>query len=172
MRAFSSGAFRAHLTLLVAAWATTARADSTVPQPGAGKPMASLQRTACYGTCPIYKVTVFSDGTLKYEGERFVKKIGAATAKLSPAEVEALARAFQQADFFALADKYEKYEMTDAPSAITSFDDGKKQKTVSHYHGDRSAPAALRTLEDRIDAIVHIERFIGTPDERRKIPRR
>jgi hypothetical protein len=172
MRALPSRAFRAQLTLLVAAWATTAAADSTVPQPAAGKLMASLQRTACYGTCPIYKVTVFSDGTLKYEGERFVKKTGAQSGTISPAELAELRKAFAQADYFALHDKYESYDVTDNPSAITFFDDGKRKKTIAHYHGDRSAPEALRTLEDRIDALVHIERFIGTPDERRKIPRR
>ena len=36
----------------------------------------SLQRTPCYGTCPIYKMEIFSDGSAFYHGERFVEKMG------------------------------------------------------------------------------------------------
>ena len=36
----------------------------------------SLERTPCYGTCPIYKMEIFSDGSAFYHGERFVDRIG------------------------------------------------------------------------------------------------
>ncbi|MEO8396969.1 MAG: DUF6438 domain-containing protein, partial [Chloroflexota bacterium] len=29
----------------------------------------TLERTACHGTCPIYTVSIFEDGTVNYEGE-------------------------------------------------------------------------------------------------------
>lgn len=31
-----------------------------------------LKRTMCYGTCPVYNVTVDKEGNVKYEGEMFV----------------------------------------------------------------------------------------------------
>lgn len=34
----------------------------------------TLQRTVCYGSCPEYKLTIFSDGRVLYEGIRNVKK--------------------------------------------------------------------------------------------------
>jgi len=29
----------------------------------------TLERTPCYGYCPVYKVTILSDGTVRYFGE-------------------------------------------------------------------------------------------------------
>jgi hypothetical protein len=142
--------------------ATTARADSSVPDKGGASPLlASLARTACYGRCPIYKVTVMRDGTVQWEGERFVKVTGKATAKLSAAAIAELVDAFKRADYFALKDKYDRYDVTDHPSAITSFDDGTRHKTVSNYHGDRSTPERLDALEAHIDEIVGTAKWIG-----------
>jgi hypothetical protein len=139
-----------------------ALADSSVPEKGAASPpIVSLERTACYGRCPIYKVTVLRDGTVLWEGGRFVKVTGKATAKLPAAAMTDLGKAFARADFFALQDKYESYDVTDHPSAITSFDDGKRKKTIRHYHGDRSAPKMLDELEERIDEIVGTGKWIG-----------
>ena len=141
---------------------SVALGDSSVPKEGgASTPMVSLERTACYGRCPIYKVTVLRDGTVLWEGERFVKTAGKATAKLSAAAVAELAKAFAKADFFALHDKYDSYDVTDHPSAIVMFDDGKRKKTVHHYHGDRSAPKALYELEEAIDYGIGTQRWIG-----------
>ena len=139
-----------------------ALADSSVPEKGAASPpIVSLARTACYGRCPIYKVTVLRDGTVLWEGERFVQVTGKVTAKLPAAAMTDLGKAFARADFFALQDKYDSYDVTDHPSAITTFDDGKRKKTIHHYHGDRSAPKALDELEDRIDALVGTTKWIG-----------
>ncbi|MCU1278658.1 MAG: hypothetical protein JWM53_2204 [bacterium] len=155
-------AMRNFVAACVVLAATLAHADSSVPEKGAVSPvLASLERTACYGRCPIYKVTVLRDGTVLWEGERFVKVTGKATAKVSAAAITDLAKAFARADFFALQDKYDSYDVTDHPSAITVFDDGKRKKTIHHYHGDHSAPKALVELEDRIDTLVGTSKWIG-----------
>jgi len=141
---------------------TLARADSSVPSAAGGSPvMVTLERTACYGRCPIYKVTVLRDGTVRWEGERFVKTTGKATAKLPATAMSELAKAFARAGFFALQDKYERYDVTDNPSAIVSFDDGARKKTIRHYYGDTSAPKGLYELEERIDQIAGTARWVG-----------
>jgi hypothetical protein len=146
----------------VLAAATFAFADSSVPQaPSGSSVMLSLERTACYGRCPIYTVTVLRDGTVKWEGKQFVKVTGKATAKLPATALTALAEAFKRADYFALADKYDSYDVTDHPSAITSYADGGKTKTIHHYHGDRSAPEKLSELESKVDELVGTNRWIG-----------
>ena len=33
----------------------------------------TLERTACHGTCPIYKLTIEGNGTVIYEGQDFVQ---------------------------------------------------------------------------------------------------
>jgi hypothetical protein len=139
-----------------------AHADSSVPETGGGgKVLASLERTACYGRCPIYTVTVLRDGTVQWEGKHFVKLTGKASARLPAAKLAELADAFQKAGYFALKDKYTRYDVTDHPSANLSYDDGTHKKAIAHYHGDRSAPAVLDELEERIDEIVGTSKWIG-----------
>lgn len=146
--------------------------DPSPPSGEAGAVLASLERTLCYGACPAYKVTVYADGSVEYVGERYVKLKGRHTGKIGAAEIAAIEAAFEEAKYFELRDAYEKMEVTDNPSVITSYRRGGLTKTVRHYHGDRSAPKSLNTLEDRFDEIVGTERWIGTLQERLEIFRR
>jgi hypothetical protein len=128
--------------------------------------IASLERTACYGTCPIYKVSIHADGRVEYHGERFVKRRGDATGQLTAAQLDALRNAFVRADYFKLAASYDHPQVTDAPGAITSYTDGGRTKSVPHNYGDETAPHALVELETKIDTLVGIEQWIGTDKER------
>ncbi len=156
---------------------TAADAAPPTPTPDAGVPekpalespvLASLERTACFGFCPVYTVTVHADGSVDYHGERFVVTQGDASGQLTAEQMTALRRAFADAGWDGFETDYTHRDVTDNPSAIIRFED----KTVSHYHGDHSAPEALTKLEDRFDQIVDVEQWIGTPDQRSKLPRR
>jgi Domain of unknown function (DUF6438) len=139
------------------------------PSPAPHVVMVTLERTACYGWCPVYTLTVYRDGAVEYQGTNFVKVKGKATDRLSPDQLAALDKLFTDNHYFALEDAYEHYEMTDQPGATTSYRAGDRSKTIRHYHGDSHAPPALRDVEDGIDRIVHTERWIGTRAERDKL---
>lgn len=140
--------------------------------PGRHEPLATLERTPCFGTCPVYKVSIFRDGTVEYVGERFVKVQGRATGHITAEQLTQLRALFQQSGYLQLGDSYERHDVTDQPSAHTSYSPAPGQtKSVRHYLGDRSAPRALIDVEDGIDRIVHIEQWIGTPEERQGLPR-
>ena len=128
--------------------------------------VATLERQACYGWCPIYKLAIYRDGEVEYHGEQFVKVRGDAKGHLSADQLAALERLFEDAHYFTLADSYEHEDVTDNPTTITSYHQGARSKEIKHYHGDRKAPEALSTLEDGIDHAVGIEQWIGTQDER------
>ncbi len=127
---------------------------------------ASLERTACYGYCPIYKLSIHADGRVDYHGEHFVKHKGDAAGRLSPAQLVKLRDAFERAGYFKLAESYDHPQITDAPGAITSFTDGGRAKSVPHNYGDETAPHALGELEAKIDKLVGVEQWIGTDKER------
>jgi Domain of unknown function (DUF6438) len=164
---------RAPLALLLVA-ACGSSAPPPAPLSNTGKelvprhePLATIERTPCYGRCPIYKVTIFRDGVVEYEGKRFVKTRGQATGHISPEQLTALDQLFQQHGYLALKDSYEEYDMTDMPSVYTSYSPAPGQtKSIKHYHGDQSAPEELVEVEAGIDRIIHIEQWIGTRDER------
>jgi hypothetical protein len=130
--------------------------------------MATLARTACFGLCPVYTVTVYRDGVVEYDGEDHVKVKGKATGKITPDEVAALDQLFATNHYFDLKPQYKDYEVTDNPSSSTSYARGDQHHAVEHYHGDSHAPEELRRVEDGIDAIVHVEQWIGTEQEREK----
>ena len=132
----------------------------------------TLERTACYGSCPIYKIVVKGDGTVTYDGERFVKLTGHHAGTLPPERLAELAAAFDKAGYFRFEDAYTAYNVTDHPSAVTSYKDAARSKRIDHYHGDRSAPRELTALEDEIDRVVGTDRWIGTEKEREALTAR
>ena len=115
----------------------------------------SLERTACFGHCPIYKVTLDSDGKVTYYGEMFVAVEGIQYSTLEQEDLQSLVREFERIDFFSLEDQYTDMGATDLPSAITTLIVDGKMKQVNHYHGDPNAPKKLAALEDKIDELIN-----------------
>jgi hypothetical protein len=52
----------------------------------------SLQRTACFGACPTYEVTLFESGVAVYRGREHVTVVGDERRAIDPAKVGALLR--------------------------------------------------------------------------------
>jgi hypothetical protein len=148
--------------------------SNSAPRPAASahEPVATLERTECYGWCPAYKITIYRDGVVDYVGTRFVKLVGEARGQLTTAQLAQLDQLFEQTGYLHFKDRYVKTTVTDMPSANTSYaPPGEPAKSVQHYDGDRSAPKELAQVEDGIDQIVRIEQWIGTTDERRGLGR-
>ena len=124
--------------------------------------IATLERTGCYGECPVYRLTVNSDGSVVYVGTRWVKVLGRQVYKVSEAQMTELQAAFEHANFSQLRD-YDKVESTDDDWAHLSYRRGGGYKRVRHYHGDNAAPPTLGALEDEFDRIVDSGRLVGVP---------
>ena len=150
--------------LLVAATCSDG-GDST---PNATDAVITLLRTECFGSCPAYKVTILGDGTVSYEGRRFVAVEGHQTAQIDPEDVRQLVAQFYEIDYFSLQDSYE-CPVTDLPTAVTAISIAGDSKSVSDYgpgYEDAScaAPQALVELEERIDEVAGSARWVeGTP---------
>jgi len=134
----------------------------------AAVPVITLERTACYGTCPAYTVTIFDDGTVVYEGKEFVKQKGKAKSRITKAALDELVREFDRINYFSLDDYYVDgpkncpESWTDQPSATTSLSWKGRTKKVEHYYGCRGLPILdqLSALERKIDEVVNSKRWI------------
>ena len=124
--------------------------------------VATMERTGCYGECPVYRLTVSNDGSVVYVGTRWVKTLGKKEYKLSSVQLTELQTAFDHANFMQLHD-YDRVENTDDDWALVSYHHGTTVKHVRHYHGDNSAPLTLSVLEDEFDRIVGSGRLVGMP---------
>jgi hypothetical protein len=109
----------------------------------------TMARTACFGVCPVYTVTMRGDGSVSYEGTAHVRVTGKHAWTIEPIAVLALARDIEKAGFFEMKDEYTA-PVTDLPTTTVTLAMGARSKTIKDYY---SAPAALKEIEAQIDKV-------------------
>lgn len=88
-----------------------------------------MERTACFGTCPIYSFTFSHKGHMDYNGLQFVVLLGEARAEVDPADVAAIRNMLQKIDWTQLPDSYPCNE-TDLPSVVLTLQSKNYKKRV------------------------------------------
>ena len=121
----------------------------------------TLERTACFGTCPVYSVTIYTDGTVEYNGERFVDVEGEQTGNIDPETIQQLIAGFEAAGYFDWNDEYTDMGVSDLPTITTSVTRNGETRQITRYAGDESAPVALPYLETWIDIAAHTSQWTG-----------
>jgi hypothetical protein len=131
------------------------------------RPAITLERTACFGSCPVYTLSVSPSGEVTYEGKAHVRVLGAATAQIPKQGVDALLSELEKAGYFSFASRYASAEPTcgryavDLPTVITSATLDGRTKRIEHDYGCGAAPGALVVLERRIDEGLGSGRWTG-----------
>ena len=87
------------------------------PAPTASLPALSFERTPCYGTCPGYKMDVYADGRVAYDGTRAVPLMGKKELTMPASAVAALLSQAKEAHFEKFEKRYSR-GTTDLPSTI------------------------------------------------------
>lgn len=137
-----------------------------------GNLLITIERTECYGRCPVYKLSIKADGSVIFEGIKNTETQGKAEGKISEDKIKQILKEFENADYLNLKDKYDfntcPLAATDNSTVITSIRVDDKNKTVSHYLGcvennDQHTPfpPKLTELENKIDEIAGTKRWIG-----------
>ena len=105
----------------------------------------SLQRTACFGTCPIYKIEIYTDGSGTYTGTRFVENIGVTKFNLSETQLNLILTKAEAIGFTSMKEEYSE-PISDLPTTFIQI----KDKKIRDYTG---APKTLKNLENLIDQL-------------------
>jgi Domain of unknown function (DUF6438) len=113
----------------------------------------ALEMTPCYGTCPAYKVIIFENDSLTYEGMSHVVKEGFISKKLPQGTVNQLIEKFRGVNFFKFQNQYTS-NVTDFPTTYISFTDKGITKKIMDYY---KAPDSLKQLETLINDLVKDE---------------
>ena len=143
--------------------ASPASDAATTPETSA----VTLERTPCFGSCPVYTVSIARSGTVRFTGRHHTAQTGEATAEIPPARVDSLIAELERAGYFEMADAYVMDSpacgmyATDSPTVITSATLRGKTKTIRHDRGCFAAPPALSRLEQRIDEVAGSRRWVG-----------
>lgn len=109
------------------------------------------QRTACFGTCPVYTLTI--DGATEkaiYKGEQNTEKLGVYFKHITQDEIKTFVDAFEKAGFNSLDDEYLGM-ITDFPIKYITFSHRGKIKKIKDRSG---APQSLTELEKMLEAFA------------------
>ena len=124
-----------------------------------------LERTACFGSCPAYSVTIDAQGNVTYYGKDFVRVKGRQRDRIPVAEVRALLDTAERIGFFEMREHYRTVRnpdgsetiVTDMPTAFVSLTTAGRSKRIEDYFG---TPEALREFERDIETAARIKRWV------------
>jgi hypothetical protein len=122
-----------------------------------------LQRGACEHRCAVYKVVIFADGSVIFDGRFYVRRPGLTKTTIRRESLRQLLDEAAALRFFDLKDRYGYGDtvgcdaiQSDAPSAIVSISSGGAAKTIIHHLGCVGADSErLKQLEEKIDNVVN-----------------
>lgn len=143
------------LLLLLAAplvWACKSSKNSHVTS---GTPLVTLHTSGCFGFCPVFQLTVLSNGLVRYEGQQFVEKEGRDSFMLTPEELRQLKRKVEEVNLWQYPDLI-KSDIMDAPSATLIVYEGNRMKKVQ---GSVDRPAPVLELENLLKDLAEAHDF-------------
>lgn len=126
--------------------ASSAAKNDHQPAPNKRVKVASLRRTPCFGSCPVFAVEVWSDGQVTWQGEKNVARLGAYTAHVPAAWIAELMQEAEQSGFFQLANHYPTNgrPVPDLPETILTLRRGNAEH---HVTDNADAPLGLLRFE-------------------------
>lgn len=153
--------------------------DTSVPFPTAAPEdiEITLERSACYGTCPDYRVTIRGDGKVRFSTReisfpgtaaevhrmfngRNVLWAGNHEAQVSPQAVAVLIERFRTSHFMGMKPEYVA-GVTDNPTYALTLRIGKVTKRVVDYVGKEiGMPASMTDLENAVDEVADTDRWV------------
>ena len=128
-----------------------------------------LERTACYGRCPVYTVSAFADGRIAFEGRAHVARVGTAARRVDPGVVAGLVARAEAIDHAGYPDALTwgspacTTMRTDGPTATTTVRTAGGTSRVEHYGncGGFAGKAALTAFEDEVDRALGTAPYVG-----------
>ncbi len=157
------------MALIAAALGPAGCASVPADAEGGGRRAAAsitYETGPCFGACPVYSVTVNSDGSGLFEGRRFTAVEGRRAFRISPAEFD---RLLAHLEPIRPAGEIVRYTgdacermATDLPSAVVTWRMlGDRHQQLDFYYGcDMEKNRAIAERLDRVPGLLPIGDFI------------
>ncbi len=120
----------------------------------------TVERTMCYGFCPAYRLSIYGDGRVVYEGLHYVRVEGKRTTYIPKSKVRELVAEFERIEFYEFDDHY-VIGATDLPSVLVSIDLEGRSKTIDMYGAEMIAPEEIANLIKQIEKAVNLAHWVG-----------
>lgn len=112
-----------------------------------------MQRTACFGKCPIYNIELFKDGTLKYTGIRFIKDSGMYEKNIGMANAEKIFDEFRKYRVDTCSGQYD-LPIADLPGIYYNYTVNGEERKIANAH---FGPKFLKELANKMDEIGYTD---------------
>lgn len=110
-----------------------------------------IERTPCFGSCPVYLCIIRSDGTVRYHGQESVEHMGDWEAKIDPYGFHNLANFIVGSGYSEMADTFAS-NVTDGDTVYTTFVINGHRKVFRNYAS--SGPPKLWALQQLTDGLL------------------
>jgi len=130
---------------------------STLPSTIDDDTLVKLERTACFGECPVYTLVIKKDGRVEYEGHEYVFVKGRQTSILKKESVENIEAELVNSKFLKMKSQLDAGSFgcfivaTDHSYIIIEGSLEKRKKAVSTYLGCNSK---------QVDAVIELAKYI------------
>ncbi|MBL7816178.1 MAG: hypothetical protein JNL70_14260 [Saprospiraceae bacterium] len=135
----------------------TAEASNQPPQKEAEKTtrpvlVAKINRTPCFGKCPVFTIELFQNGDVVYNGFAHVARKGRFVAKVSPEFIKGIENKALSIKYLSFANKYPNSPivLADLPVTITFIRIGDAQKQIINNF---DAPRDLIEFEQWLEQV-------------------
>jgi len=108
-----------------------------------------MERTACFGKCPVYAIELFKDGTIAYTGKRFVEDSGKYEKNIGKAAVEKIFQQFMTLRADTCRASYDLL-IADLPGINYHYNINGEERKISNA---TFGPSYLRELAADIDSL-------------------
>jgi len=125
--------------------------DVEFPGAEADSLVAYIERTRCFGICPVYSISVYRSGFVLYEGIDHTKPIGKYFTWMNRSALVGIGEKAQALGFFELNNEYKNPYLTDFPTVYVEVRYQGKIKRITHY--DAEPPRNLVEMEDYLDGL-------------------
>lgn len=114
----------------------------------------AMERTACFGTCPVYRVEMNSDGLVTYTGRYYTEYEGVYTKQYSAKDAEELFSKFEKHRVDTCSAEYNSL-LQDVPGVYYYIDyNDKTEQTIANAH---FGPVFLKDLSNEMDKYSKVD---------------
>lgn len=110
----------------------------------------SIEKSGCFGTCPIFKMSINYDGSVKYIGRKYVEYEGVFEGKVRKSTLEEIGNLIDSNKIMEMDSAYVEPKVTDLPTVTTVINyRGEKKKIV----GMIEMPEGLKVLNNYLTTV-------------------
>ena len=174
MRLTNMGRYLLAALLLLACAAPSGKTDTSQSAAGSVADSIVLERSACYGTCPAYRLRLSNTGEVRFESRNPGDEGRAGVDTITNATLPSLISRARAVGFFELPQDIARDSVlcrnraTDHPTVVVTVFTSDAAKAVTDYHGcfETREHAVLprierlRSFEVEIDSVLRSSRWV------------